>query len=383
MDEVNPHPSADRMSIARIKGWNICVARDPVTGEPWCKVGQKVVYFPPDCIIPQSVAERHGVAKYLGQLPKDEHGNRPPGGRVRVANLRGFKSYGYTAEPDDPNWEVGTDVAEHYGITKYEPPVKTHSGGEERPNPNPVFHHYYDMENLRNFPNLFQDGEEVEVTEKLHGENTRLGLIREENEHGQLVWKWAAGTHNVRRKQFSTKSNGTTTEATSWRCFNADIKSLLATHSDCGYTPDEIDTQPAVKDNNGHDVILFGERYGSGVQDLWYGHTNGHFSFRAFDMTIDGRYLGVVAKKLYFTAFRIETVPEVWRGHYSFTKMDELSDGPTLVTSNSDHKSFREGIVITSVNERQALTDKKVMERAQLKCIGFTYLNRKEGTEYH
>jgi hypothetical protein len=46
-------------------------------------------------------------------------------------------------------------------------------------------------------------------------------------------------------------------------------------------------------------------------------------------------------------------------------------------------KNFREGIVILTTKERTANTEKKFMDRAQLKSISFSYLNRKDGTEYH
>ena len=39
-------------------------------------------------------------------------------------------------------------------------------------------------------------------------------------------------------------------------------------------------------------VVLFGELYGSGVQDMAYGLGNGAKGFRAFDVAVDGKYLG-------------------------------------------------------------------------------------------
>ena len=149
VDEVTPHPNADKMAVAKIKGWYICVAKDPITGEPWCKAGDKVVYFPPDTILPKEVSDKYEVTKYLGHLPKNEDGTRPDGGRVMVANLRGFKSYGFAAPPDDPTWEIGKDLVEYYKATKYEPPERGNQGDEERPSS--VFHRYYNMENIRNF----------------------------------------------------------------------------------------------------------------------------------------------------------------------------------------------------------------------------------------
>jgi hypothetical protein len=384
--EVTPHPNADRMAVAKIKGWYVCVAKDAVTGEPWCKAGDKVVYFPPDAVLQPEVSDKHGVTKYLGLLPKNEDGTRPPGGRVMVANLRGFKSYGFASPPDDPTWPVGTDVAAHYGVTKYEPPLKANQGDAERPHA--AFHRYYDMENIRNFLDVFTDGEEIVCTEKIHGENCRLGLIRDTNDKGEAVWKWTAGTHDVRRKQFWQKQDadgnpvGDVKTSAPWMCFNDNIRQLLADLSGCGYDPAEIDKEPLVKDDMGYNVVLFGERFGC-VQDMHYGFSNGGFGFRAFDVTVNGNYLDYDTKKQMFAKAGVEMVPEVYRGPYSFAKIEELAEGPTLVTDKPGKHTFREGVVVLSVKERAAITEKKVMSRAQLKCISFAYLSRKEGTEFH
>jgi hypothetical protein len=389
VDEVQNHPSADRMAVARIKGWFVCVARDAVTGEPWVKPGQKVVYFPPDCILPAEVADKFGVTKYLGKLPKSEDGTRPSGGRVLVAKLRGVQSYGFVAPLDDESWEIGKDVAVHYNITKYEPPLRANQGDAEKPHP--AFHRYYDMENIRNFPYVFADGEEIVCTEKVHGENCRLGLIKDVNEKGEAVWKWMAGTHEIRRKQFWFKKDKETGQpvgdpitSAPWLCFSPEIRQLLCYVSCCGYQPEEIDQEPLVKTSlTSHSVVLFGERFGC-VQDMKYGHENGQFSFRAFDIALNGRWIDYDEKIKWFAAFKVPMVPEVYRGPYSFDKIQELTEGPTMVTDKvTGEKNFREGIVILTTKERTANTEKKFMDRAQLKSISFSYLNRKDGTEYH
>ena len=43
-------------------------------------------------------------------------------------------------------------------------------------------------------------GEEVVITEKLHGKNCRLGLIRVLGEHGD-AFEFVAGSNDVRRKE--------------------------------------------------------------------------------------------------------------------------------------------------------------------------------------
>lgn len=149
--EIKEHSNADLLEIAVIKGWNCIVKK----GE--YKVGDVVIYIPPDAILPQPLIEKLNVANYLKGKNKD---------RVGVAKLRGEMSYGLII-PNEKNWDVGYNCTEDLGIIKYEPPVKT-TIGDAAPE-DPMFHRYTDIENINNFPNLFKDGEEVVVTEKIDG----------------------------------------------------------------------------------------------------------------------------------------------------------------------------------------------------------------------
>ena len=102
VDRVDPHPNADRMCVCTVKGWRVCAGRDPEAGRNQFEPGDLCVYVPPDAVLPPALAERLGVTKYLGSLPLGPDGNRLPGGRVRVARLRGEPSYGLILKPDDP-----------------------------------------------------------------------------------------------------------------------------------------------------------------------------------------------------------------------------------------------------------------------------------------
>ncbi len=93
IEKVSPHPNADRLEIAQILGWQVVVPK----GQHFA--GQKVVYFPPDSVLPSEVSDRFGVTQYLSK------------GRVRCARLRGEPSFGFAVLPDNPDWEVGENVA--------------------------------------------------------------------------------------------------------------------------------------------------------------------------------------------------------------------------------------------------------------------------------
>jgi RNA ligase (TIGR02306 family) len=380
VEAVTAHPNADRMAIARVKGWETCIVRNADTGATQFAVGDKCVFFPPDCVLPPDLAERLGVAKYLSPLARKPDGTRPPGGRVRVASLRGFKSYGLIMPCENAAWDIGHDVAAFYGVTKWEPPLRLQDGEAERPHP--AFHRYFDMENVRNFPDLIPAGMEVVVTEKIHGQNARLGLIRDTEEDGRRVWRWMAGSHDVRRKKLDKADK----VSAFWLCFNEPIRRLLCAVSGCNYTPEEVDAGAEVREETpAHDVVLFGERFGAGIQDMNYGLAKGRFVFRAFDLTRDGRYLDYDVKGALFREFGVETVPVLYRGPFAFDRITELAEGPTTVCEGADTAGFtgREGVVITTVTEQSKATEKMVFERLQLKCISFAYLSRKDGTEYH
>ena len=186
IENVVPHTNADKLFLAQIKGWQTVIKKLD-DGSPQFAPGERVVYIPPDATLPREMAERIGVVNYLSERTNIEGDRELVVKRVR---LRGEPSYGFAIAPDDPQWAAGTDVKEHYGIGKFLPPVKFDAGDSEANHP--LFQRYTDIENLRNYPETLVDGEEVVVTEKIHGTNGRIGYVE-----GKLV----AGSHGLQRKR--------------------------------------------------------------------------------------------------------------------------------------------------------------------------------------
>src|SRR6266853_348129 len=186
IEAIRPHTNADKLFLAQIKGWQT-VIRKLDNGAPEFQVGDCVVYIPPDSTLPRELAVRLGGETYLSEKT-NMAGEREL--VVRRVRLRGEPSYGFVIRPDDPTWAVGTDVQAHYGIGKYLLPVKF-TAGDAEPN-HPLFERYTDIENLRHFPDVIQAGEDVIVTEKLHGTNVRIGSIA-----GTML----AGSHGLQRKR--------------------------------------------------------------------------------------------------------------------------------------------------------------------------------------
>jgi len=433
IEEIKDHPNADKMKVARIRGWEMCVGYDPDTGKAQFEIGDRVIYIPYDAVLPLTLANgptddpigRLNVAKYCA--PVKENGVLV-GHRVRAARLRGQKSFGVIvaidpALGDDPNWEVGEDVADHFGITKWEPPVRSTDGDAERPHAR--FHTYVDIERYANFPTVLQPGEEVVFTEKIHGKNSRFGLVLDTNDAGDAVWTWMAGSHGVRRKEFITQvkrfeaqglvDNGVLADTnvtvgqifdgsgtSKWKAIeirpNTEDGKLffLATQVDENGDPVQAQsefwkmlTQPVrdllefVKDQLDwpepkYSVILFGEIYGSAVQDLTYGMKDGKRAMRAFDIAVNGTYLDYEAKVDLCQQFNVPLVPFLYRGPFSVDEMNKHTDGKTTICEQGGKTHIREGVVIIPIKERMCTEVGRVI----FKSVSCDYLARSGAEDF-
>lgn len=365
VEEIAEHPNADRLERVRVKGW-WCIS-----GKGHYKVGDKCVYVPPDSVLPTELAEKWGIAKYCVPNAKAPNGERLPGLRVKASRFRGESSFGTIQDVEDLSWEIGKDVREYYGITKYEPPIKSNEG-DAAPDV-PAFHRYTGIENLANFPTVLKEGEEVVVTEKIHGTNCRVGLVFHTDGSGKC-WQFMAGSHNSRRKEFCDPERKYRSRY--WFPFKE------------GYSPvEDMLEQIVAKEKPDNAVVVFGEIFGAGVQDMQYGQKG--LSFRVFDISVDGKYLDYDKMIAYCMGDEddVAVVPELYRGPFSMTKMNELVDGPTTICSADDIKEpfkGREGIVIRPVKERFD-PELKGDGRVVLKYISVDYHERrnKNCTEDH
>jgi hypothetical protein len=479
---VEKHPHADRLGIATVKGWKTAVGYDPQTGQFEFQRGELCVYFPPDSILPPALANspykvcksksckafnktpsqlasaqiptdgrcalcrtelqwkdgtpgRTGAMAFCAELPRDENGVRPPGGRVRAARIRGLQSFGFImkidpSKGDDPNWPVGTDLREHFGVTKWEPPIEN-IDGEVEPE-HPAFHRYTDIEHLANFPGVLVDGEEVIFTEKIHGKNCRLGLILQASDGAEPRWTWMAGSHGQRRKEASPNlrrfdadelveklvlpsrdvalgtvfafDGGKIWRITELRAHNdrVHLQAEEVRKTPDGYEPKLRRSEfwepmtEAVKALLTHvreaiawpepkiGIVLFGELYGT--QDMKYGLKNAR-GFRAFDLAINGHYLSYDVKVALFQQFGVETVPPLYRGPFSAALAEQYTDGLTTLCKPEEAGAFagREGIVVTPVVERlsEVMIPTSTNGRVVFKSISADYLARKGGTDSH
>lgn len=145
------------------------------------KEGELVGWIPYDSIVP-STQDFYFLAP---QPKKDKSGNvvpSPPVGEVPVKyrlikskKIRGFYSEGLIVKiPIHLN--EGDSIVEHFGLTKrvYEeelPELPGNGGGENEKSPKTFSLFKYDLEGLAKYSSVFEEGEEVLITEKIEGEN--------------------------------------------------------------------------------------------------------------------------------------------------------------------------------------------------------------------
>lgn len=163
IDKIEKHPNADRLGLVRIDGFTAII------GLADFKEGDLAAYIEPDYIVPDTKQFEFLDAHF----------------RIKSRRFRGVWSQGLlTAAPAGAR--EGDNVMEQMGIVRYEPPTKGHTGGpggklgfsgeDKRVPADLAALPIYDLENWRRHHKLFELGEKVYVTEKLHGANARYAF---------------------------------------------------------------------------------------------------------------------------------------------------------------------------------------------------------------
>lgn len=363
---MEKHNNADTLSICNVFGGYTCVLRTC----DWSGI-ELGAYIPPDSLVDTGRPEFSFLV---------EHARADGKHRVKAKKLRGVVSFGLMV-PAPAGFKLGDDCAEFLGVEHYEPPLPGEqkagliTGGEIAKSPD-VYFVKYDVDAFRKYHGLFVPGEQVWVTEKIHGASARY-VFHDEQMH--------CGSRNEWKKEFPDYAHIT-------------MEWLLARLRE-QYKP-KLDEDPEVAINNRAteifdklhnkpkarnlwwnaltpemeawcrrhpNCVLYGEVYGQ-VQNLKYG-LNG-VAFAAFDIMIDGAWLH--AEDARNLAPTIPWVPYIGTIPYSFNSIVEMSDGPSTVPG-ANH--YREGCVVKPVVERRD----PYVGRVCFKCVGGTYLEKDKG----
>jgi tRNA-binding EMAP/Myf-like protein len=355
IDKIEDLQNADKMQMATVKGWQCLVSK----GQH--QVGQPIIFVPPDAIIPPELAEELKL-----EFLRDN-------GRVKTIKLRGYISQGLILSLDCLKGftvRVGDDVAARLKITKYEPTVKSVSRPREtislmwakwlakeittrrfvakcvgiiydryfKPvkHTNPNFKEYTDIQNQKHYPNLFQDGEEVIITEKIHGTNFRAGCLRKRPSFFEKLfnltpnYEFVYGSHTVQKTPFSGGGYyGEDVYGKAAQMYR--LKDLLP----AGYT-------------------VYGEVFGANKpgKPIQKGFDYGveGIALAIFDVKKDEKYLDWAEAKHFCEERGLPMVPEMYQGPYSAKILSECTNGTTIVAYPLINQ-IREGCVVKPVKE--------------------------------
>jgi len=288
INEIKEIQGADNIEQGVIGGWNAIIKK----GE--YKVDDLVIVATTDAVIPEELSDAMNVTNYLRK-----------GGRVRTVKLRGVYSecliipYKFTpfAHKD------GDDLMEELGIFKYEPPVKQiqlASGKKIRYQDNPNFHVYYKFPNLKNVAGLFTEEDDVQITRKIHGTNSRYGIVRKNKlsffdkvkkffrlADAWIEYEYVYGSHNVEKGSDSQGFYSTDVWRTAADKYG--IKEKLWNYVRQNETPETV----------GGGLVIYGEVYGAGIQKNYeYGLKD--VEFVGFDVSVDGKYKDVEYTQTFF-----------------------------------------------------------------------------------
>lgn len=376
LDAVETHPNADSLDIATIGGYRSIVKRGQF------RAGDLVAYIPEAAVLPKDLLQHLGfwnADKACGTL------NGARGDRVKAIHLRGVLSQGIcltvvqdSAEtgqlvlPGRPdgmaflNVRLGDDVAAPLGVEKYQVPVPVHLAGEIFCTDTELTAKF-DVEDWKRHPLVFEEGEPVIFTEKLHGTFTGISLVPEKFAHEEtfgprknvLLYSKGLGAEGMCFKNNAANENNAYVRATA--------EAIAALSDTTRMAPGE---EP---------FMLLGETFGAGVQDgMNYGiQTKPKFrvfaAIRGFRST--SRYVDFAQLCAICTQLGLDMVPVLYQGPFSAASMRDYANGKTSL--QADHT--REGLVVTPQMERHA----PGLGRVAVKYLSTKYLLMKGRTDYN
>jgi len=339
INEIKEIQGADNIELGVIGGWNCIIKK----GE--YNVDDLVVVATTDAVIPVKISDAMNVTNYLRK-----------GQRVRTVKLRGvysecliipLKYACEAAKHANTKWDEGEDMMEVLGITKWEPPVtqiQLASGKKVRYQNNPAFTVYYKFPNLKNVKGMFNDGDLVQITRKLHGTNARYGIVKKLKlsfwdkvkkffglADEWIDYEYVYGSHNVEKGSDSQGFYSTDV----WRemADKYQIKDRL------WHMIKVIGSAQDV----GSGIIIYGEIYGPGIQKN-YDYKLKELELAMFDITINGEYQNIhkVEADSSPAILNVPHVPILFTGAWS----QEIQDKYTFNNFIDGTKIPHEGIVI-------------------------------------
>ena len=343
--DVYKHPNADKLEIALFELAGSGQANyECVIQTGSFKVGQLAVYFSVDCILPTDHPDFKFLTTRLDGAGKTHY-------RLKAARLRGVFSQGLLC-PAQSHHGFGDKIADEYGVTYYrapEPWEKTPVNGVPKKQRQPIPE--YKVDSLKKIPRLFDDGEMVVITEKVHGTNFRFGWIRRRFLGLPLGWRWVVGSHHV----IKTGASGA-----GW--YGEDLFTQSA---------DSMKLREIAGKAKGK--VFYGELYGhtptgKRIQDLTYSEKGtGLVIFDVMDEDFDPSeaWLNPADRLELVTKLGLKSVPVLYVGPSSQKVVDQLAEGTSVLDGGL---TIKEGCVVETLEGK----------RKKAKFVGQLYLMRKQ-----
>lgn len=318
IDSISAHPNADKLAVARLTGldFQFVVAKDAYT------VGERVLYFPIDSIIPLHVLELFGLVKDGKGVLAGKQGNR-----VKTKDIRGVLSRGIVAKLHHAasfDSRDGGDLTSYFGVEKYEPPSVLEKGATLLPLPQHVqdiVGARYDIESTDRYSAVVDALMDVDVyvTEKLEGQNFSVTVQDGEvfvNQRNYTIKQVEGHTHSF------------------WK--TAESEGVIA----AAKTLHEKFNLP---------VTIFGEFVGPSVQDNIY-KLQKHAVY-VFDILIGDNFMDFVPLQTACeNTYQLKMVPVIFTG-----KLRDFLNGKTVkeVAGGKSvlYDTLREGVVIKPIHE--------------------------------
>lgn len=289
---VEKHPNADKLGIVRNGGYTLVI-----NIADWADTNV-AVHILPDSIVDVTRPEFKWLDKGKGERYHI----------VKPVKLRGVVSYGLLVRaPSDA--KIGDDVADILSVKHYEP-EDVYTGGDNVKAP--LYFTKYDVDTAMKYGYLFNAGETVHASEKIHGANCRVVF-----KDGEIY----VGSRNFWKADMPG--------SIFWRAFRNN--SAL---------------EKFVVDNPQY--MVFGEAYGD-VKGFKYDCIPGEIKLAVFDIfsLAESRWLDYNESRQ--VGATLHWAPHVATFEWSLDKAIELSSGPSTLPNATN---IREGIVVSPDKER-------------------------------
>lgn len=315
--EVRPHPNADRMELTNVWGWTCCI------GKGQFRAGDKAVYVPPDYVVPTDRPE----FAFLKRDGRDVE-------RITVRRFRGTLSQGLLIPLPQSltNKPVGANVIGDLGIVRYEAPLPKVVAAGVIGGPSGLYAPKFDVDSFQRYSTYFTPGEQVVVTEKIHGASARYVWSESESKLfvGSRTNWWAEDDTNLW-----------------WRS----LRRCPTIERFCREHPN---------------TILFGEVFGQ-VQTLKYGAGKHDVFFAAFAGLNGHDWIDWMDLDRMCQDAQVPMVPHIFSGALDIAKVYEMAEADSR-WPGADH--FSEGVVVVPAKER---VDNRI-GRVCLKVVSNRYL---------